>query len=147
MERINDMTKILELKSNDEWLKAFPVMNQLRTDLTKDSYIDLLTEMRKQGYRLFALYEEDKIVCVAGVTFKVNFYNKRHLYIYDLVTDSSYRSKGYGHKLLEFIHQWAKDNGAEYVALESATQRTDAHRFYEDNFNYDKWCYSFRKQL
>lgn len=34
---------------------------------------------------------------------------------------------------------------SEYVALESGIRRIEAHRFYEEKFNYDKWCFSFRK--
>lgn len=139
--------KIIELKNKNEWVRAFPLINQLRTDLTEESYLDLLEEMSKQGYTLFALYEGRRIVCAAGVAYKVNFYNKRHVFVYDLVTDSLYRSQGYGEKMLKFIHLWAKEKGAEYVALESGIQRKAAHRFYEDKAKYDKWCYSFRKKI
>lgn len=139
--------EIAELKDKNELLQAFPLIKQLRKDLTEESYIDLLTEMSKQGYTLFVLYAEGKIVCAAGVIYKVNFYNRRHVFVYDLVTDSLYRSQGYGEKMLTFIHQWAKERGAEYVALESAIQREEAHRFYEDKLQYDKWCYSFRKKI
>lgn len=93
------------------------------------------------------MYVENEIVSLAGLSWRINFYNKRHIFIYDLVTDVSQRSFGYGEKLLQYIHDWANENGAEYVALESGLQRIDAHRFYEDKLNYDKWCYSFRKSL
>ncbi|PSL44502.1 acetyltransferase (GNAT) family protein [Salsuginibacillus halophilus] len=139
--------EITELTEKEQWLEAFPIMNQLRTDLTQKTYLELLKKMRKDGYTLYALYEDDRMVSLAGLSFKVNFYNKRHVFVYDLVTDSAYRSKGYGEKLLNHLHEWAKENGAEYIALESGIQRTDAHRLYEEKFDYDKWCYSFRKKL
>ncbi|MGE7023257.1 GNAT family N-acetyltransferase [Solibacillus cecembensis] len=138
---------IVELTNIEQWLEAFPIMKQLRTDLTEETYIKLLQDMNKDGYKLYAMYVEDKIVSLVGLSWRINFYNKRHIFIYDLVTDVSYRSFGYGEKLLKYIHGWADENGAEYVALESGIQRSDAHRFYEDKFEYDKWCYSFRKTL
>ncbi|MBM7602737.1 GNAT superfamily N-acetyltransferase [Metabacillus crassostreae] len=138
---------IQELTSQEQWIEAFPVLNQLRTDLTEDSYLKLLQEMQRDGYVLFALYNNNRIVSVAGLSWRVNFYNKRHIFIYDLVTDIEYRSFGYGEKLLLYIHSWAKEQGAEYVALESGIKRINAHRFYEDKFKYDKWCNSFRKPL
>ncbi|MFD2129960.1 GNAT family N-acetyltransferase [Pseudogracilibacillus auburnensis] len=141
----NSAEQIVELKTMEQWKEAFPVMNQLRTDLVETSYLDLLHEMAKDGYRLFALVKDDMIVALAGISIRVNFYNKRHVFVYDLVTDASHRSHGYGGKLLNFIHHWASENGAKYVALESGIQRTDAHRFYEKKFEYDKWCFSFRK--
>lgn len=139
--------KILELTTTEQWKEAFPIMNQLRTDLEETVYLELLSEMKADGYRLFALFAEDNIVALVGLSLRVNFYSKRHVFIYDLVTDAAKRSLGYGDKLLNYIHHWAKENGAEYVALESGIQRIDAHRFYEKKFNYDKWCFSFRKQL
>ena len=138
---------IVELTNIEQWLEAFPIMKQLRTDLTEETYIELLQAMNKDGYILYAMYVESKIVSLVGLSWRINFYNKRHIFIYDLVTDVTYRSFGYGEKLLKYIHKWADENGAEYVALESGIQRSEAHRFYEDKLEYDKWCYSFRKTL
>lgn len=138
---------ISELTNTKQWLEAFPIMKQLRTDLTEETYIELLQDMSKDGYKLYAMYVEDEIVSLVGLSWRINFYNKRHIFIYDLVTDVSQRSFGYGEKLLKYVHDWAKENGAEYVALESGLQRSDAHRFYEDKLDYDKCCYSFRKTL
>lgn len=138
---------ITELTTIKQWVQAFPVMKQLRTDITEHTYLNLLNEMRKEGYRLFAFSINEQIVSLAGFCIRTNFYNKRHVYIYDLITDSSHRSRGYGENLLRYIHHWSLENGAEIVALESGVQRTEAHRFYEEKFDYDKWCFSFRRIL
>lgn len=139
--------RILELTTQNQFLEAFPILNQLRTDLTEVSYLELLTQMKQNGYKLFALYREQSIIAVAGISLQVNFYNKKYVFVYDLITDAAHRSQGYGYRLLSYIDEWAKSNGAQFVALESGIQRIDAHRFYEGKLNYDKWCYSFRKPL
>lgn len=139
--------RILELTNQNQFLEAFPILNQLRTDLTEVSYLELLTQMKQNGYKLFALYREQSIIVVAGISLQVNFYNKKYVFVYDLITDAAHRSQGYGYRLLSYIDEWAKSNGAQFVALESGIQRIDAHRFYEEKLNYDKWCYSFRKPL
>lgn len=141
------MEYFIELTKKDQWLEAFPVMKQLRTDLTEELYINLLSEMTKDGYRILALCVEGKMVSLAGLSLRINFYNKKHIFIYDLVTDENSRSCGYGEKMLKYVHEWAKEKGAEFVSLESGLQRTEAHRFYEEKMMYDKWCYSFRKAL
>jgi len=138
---------IKQLTSQQGWMEAYPVMAQLRTELTLEKYLLLLKEMTQDGYLLFALYENMQIVAVVGLSWRVNFYSERHIFVYDLVTDVKYRSRGYGEKLLNYLHQWGKENGAHYIALESGIQRTSAHRFYEDRLGYEKWCYSFRKAL
>ncbi|MGM0840327.1 MAG: GNAT family N-acetyltransferase [Bacillota bacterium] len=141
------MVTIKELQTRSEMIQAYPVMNELRTDLSEKTYLALVEDMRKEGYRLFALYEENEIVSLTGIGERVNFYNKHHMYIYDLITYSNHRSKGYGKQLLEFVHRLAEEIGLEYVAVESGLGRREAHRFYEEKLGNEKWCYSFRKKL
>ncbi|MFB6346003.1 MAG: hypothetical protein ABEK50_09555 [bacterium] len=40
---------IKELESSKEWLDAFPLMNQLRTHLDRESYLEYLREMTADG--------------------------------------------------------------------------------------------------
>ena len=139
--------RIKELIEATQWIDAFPLMSQLRTELQVDEYVKLLNKMTKEGYRLFGLLEGNQMKSLIGLAIRTNFYNKSHVYIYDFVSDKTERSKGYGQQLLLYIHQWATEQGMEYIALESGIQRTEAHRFYEEKMDYDKWCYSFRKKL
>lgn len=41
--------EIKELKSKDEFVKAFPVMKQLRTHLDEETYLDLVFESKGEG--------------------------------------------------------------------------------------------------
>lgn len=143
-----DALVIKELQSQEEILQAFPVMNQLRTHLDEKAYLDLVIEAKeKDMYRLFALYDQGEIVAVTGFKPMVTLYYGRYVWICDLVTDYYKRSNGYGDKLITYVHEWAKENGYESVALSSGLQRTDAHRFYEEKMDYDKVSYVFKKNL
>jgi GNAT superfamily N-acetyltransferase len=138
---------IKELVHKEEWIEAFPIMKELRTNLTQSTYLDFLQSMREKGYQLFALYDNEQIVALTGIIILTNFYFGKHVFIYDLVTKSSERSKGYGEELLAYTHQYAKENGCGVVALESGLSRVDAHRFYETKMGYEKLGYSFTKVL
>ena len=138
---------IKQLMHENEWLDAFPLMNELRTNLNQSTYLDLLRSMNKEGYKIFALYDNDQIVALTGIIILTNFYFGKHVFVYDLVTKPSERSKGYGEKLLAHIHQYAKLNGCGIVALESGISRVDAHKFYEEKMGYGKLGYSFIKVL
>ena len=78
----------------------FPVIQQLRDHLDRESFDELYESMVEEGYRLFAGYVDEEPVAVAGVTISTNFYLGRHAYVYDLVVDEENRSKGYGAELL-----------------------------------------------
>ncbi|MFD0828921.1 GNAT family N-acetyltransferase [Neobacillus sp. M.A.Huq-85] len=143
-----ERTKIRILKKPQEWKEAFPIMKQLRTHLNEASFLQLVQEaVEKEGYQLAALYEDESVVAVTGFMPMITLYNGRSIWVCDLVADEEKRSKGYGKKLLNFVHQWAKENGFGIVSLSSGLQRGDAHRFYEDKMEYDKVSYVFLKRL
>lgn len=97
--------EIKELKSKDEFVKAFPVMKQLRTHLDEETYLELVFEAReKDHYRLFALYDQGEIIAVTGFKPMITLYYGRFVWVCDLVTDSIKRLMGYGEKLLNFVH-------------------------------------------
>lgn len=141
--------EIVELKTREEILQGFPVMNQLRTHLTPDSYLELVQEAQeKEGYKIFALLEDNSIVAVCGCQPMITlYYDGKYIWVCDLVTDENKRSNGYGRKLLEFVENWAKENDYKGVSLSSGLQRTSAHRFYEEKMGYDKVSYVFKKSL
>ncbi|MBM7644513.1 GNAT superfamily N-acetyltransferase [Scopulibacillus daqui] len=142
------MNTIKELKSRNEIAEAFPVVKQLRTHLDERTYLDLVIDAQdNDNYKMFALYENNRITAIVGFKPMITLYYGRFVWVCDLVTDSENRSKGYGEKLLAYVHQWAKDNHYECVALSSGLQRKDAHRFYENKMNYDKISYVFKHPL
>ncbi|MGN1401001.1 MAG: GNAT family N-acetyltransferase [Bacillus sp. (in: firmicutes)] len=143
-----DTLTIKELQSKNEILEAFPVMKQLRTHLDKNTYLDLVMDAQeKDRYKMCALFDADEIVAVIGFKPMITLYYGRFVWVCDLVTDTNKRSKGYGEKLLTYVHKWAKENDYEDVALSSGLQRKDAHRFYEERMNYDKVSYVFKTSL
>ncbi|AGK52862.1 GNAT family N-acetyltransferase [Bacillus sp. 1NLA3E] len=144
---MNTLT-IKELQSRNEIIEAFPIMKQLRTHLDESSYLELVIDAQeKDRYKIFALLDDDEIVAVTGFKPMITLYYGRFVWVCDLVTNANKRSKGYGEKLLTYVHEWAKENNYESVALSSGLQRTDAHHFYEDRMNYDKVSYVFKASL
>ena len=139
---------IKELRSKEEIAQAYPIMHQLRTHLDENLYWELVEEAReKDQYKLFALYEKDRMVAVTGFKPMITLYYGRFVWVCDLVTDATERSKGYGEQLLTFVHQWAKEHRYDRVALSSGLQREDAHRFYRDKMSYETVSYVFKKDL
>lgn len=143
----NNYISIKELKEDTQWKEAFPVMKQLRTHLDEKTFLELVKAMSIEGYRMFALFEGERLAAVAGVVQLTNLYYGKHIWVYDLVTDESKQSLGYGEKLLSYIQAWGKGIGCEIIALSSGLLRTEAHRFYEAKMEYDKTSYVFRKHL
>jgi GNAT superfamily N-acetyltransferase len=142
------VAEVRELLTDEELDAAFPVMNELRTHFMELSeYRTALEAMRSDGYRLFAAMDGDRIVALAGIAIRTNFYYGRFLYVYDLITSEVERSKGHGKLLLDRLEELARADGCQTLALSSGVQRKDAHRFYEEKMGYDRPSYVFKKDL
>lgn len=141
-------TRIKELTSREEIVSAYHVMRQLRPHLNEEKFVELTTEMMfTNGYKLFALYDDAVLVSLVGFAKQTNLYYGKHVWLYDLVTDASRRSRGYGRILMKFVFGWAKENGCECLALSSGVVREAAHRFYEKKFGMEKSSFVFKKAI
>lgn len=125
---------------------VYEVLSQLRVDLSFKEFDDLVYDMRHMDYKMIGLFQRDKLITYAGVCVQTNFYHKRHLYVYDLVTDSAYRSKAFGKEMMEYLEVYAKTVMCENIVLSCGLQREEAHSFYE-NSGFIKKSYVFIKSL
>jgi len=110
---------------------VYEVLSQLRTNLSFKEFDDLIYDMQHIDYKMFGIMEKDKLITFAGVAVQTNFYHKRHLYIFDFVTDEKCRSKNYGKMMLDFLQDYAKTAMCENIVLSSSFSKEDAHKFYE----------------
>lgn len=116
-----------------ELLMAYEVVSQLRTALSYDEFEDLIYEMIKSDYKMFGILDGEKLISYAGVAIGTNLYHKRHLFVFDLVVSREYQNKKYGTMMLEYLNDYAKMGMCEKIVLSSGFEKTNAHRFYENN--------------
>lgn len=144
---MDDIT-IVPLTTEEELVEAFPIMNQLRTHLNQEEYLELVYESgAKERYQMLGLRDGGVLKAVIGFKPMITLYYGRSLWVCDLVTDKSARSKGYGDKLLTHVEQWGKQHNYESIALSSGLQRTTAHQFYEEKMDYSKVSIVFKKEF
>lgn len=122
----------IEICESDEQIsQCYPVMKQLRTNLTKTEFLSRVKRQQKAfNYTLIRLVDENHVVAVSGVRISESLCDGKYLYVDDFVTDGNLRSKGYGGRLFNWIVDYAKSNNCNEIGLESGVQRFDAHRFY-----------------
>ena len=110
---------------------AAPVMLELRVHLSEAEFVARVEGQYTQGYRLLAAERAGRCVGLAGFRLGDNLAWGHFLYVDDLVTLPSERSRGVGRALLEWLAGYARREGCSQLHLDSGTQRLDAHRFYE----------------
>jgi GNAT superfamily N-acetyltransferase len=137
---------VRELTATDEVSEARELLMQLYEDLSERRFERELPAMREQGYRLFGLYVDDTLCSVAGVTVTTNFANGKHVYLNDLVTDETHRSRGYGAELLRFVERWGEERDCATVKLITGSDREEAHEFYDAKMDYRRTGYVFKSE-
>jgi GNAT superfamily N-acetyltransferase len=133
----------LDLKELDV---AYELVKQLREELSYDEFEDLIYDMRHMDYKMIGIFDKGELLTYAGVAIQTNLYHKRHLFIFDLVSDAKCRSLGYGKMMLSYLEDYAKMGMCQNVVLSSGLQREDAHRFYEKE-GFVKKSFVFLKAL
>ena len=133
----------LDLK---ELYTVYDVLKQLRTQISYKEFEDLIYDMRHMDYKMIGIMDGEILISYAGVAVQTNLYHKRHLYVFDLVTEVQYQNQGYGNMMLEYLKDYAKIGMCENIVLSSGFEKEDAHRFYESN-GFIKKSYVFLKTL
>ena len=133
----------LDLKELDT---VYEVVSQLRNELSYKEFEDLIYDMRHMEYKMIGIFEKEKLITYAGVAIQTNLYHKRHLYVFDLVTDEKLRGQGYGKMMLEYLQDYSRVGMCENIVLSSGFAREEAHRFYESD-GFVKKSFVFVKSL
>jgi GNAT superfamily N-acetyltransferase len=147
MENGQDALRVQKLTTDEEILAARDVMRQLRPAVPEGSYLAIVRRMmQNDGYLQAAVFDGDVVVAVAGYRFMEMLYCGKALYVDDLNTDDSLRSRGHGRLLMDWLKQEATDRGCAELHLDSGVQRERAHRFYfREGLTIN--CYHFRVDL
>ena len=121
---------IFPAQTDSEIARCFAVMAQLRPHLVSPEFVRQVRRLQGQGFHLAALEDDGVVRAVAGYRFQEKLLSGQNLYVDDLVTDSTHRSRGHGRRLLAWLVTEARAHGCVQLELDSGVQRFDAHRFY-----------------
>jgi GNAT superfamily N-acetyltransferase len=122
---------MVEHAETDEAILACrEVMRELRPHVAAGDFLATVRAMQADGLRLACIRDGGRVVAVAGYRISTNLFSGRHLYVDDLVTAETERSKGHGKTLLGWLRQLAVENDCDVFHLDSGVQRKRAHQFY-----------------
>ncbi len=138
--------EVTDAGTDREIQSCFDVMNELRTQLKREEFLQTVRAMEVDGYRLAFIKDEGDVVAVAGYRIYSNLFMGKHLYVDDLVTSASARSKGFGELMLNCLREKALAAGCNFFRLDSGTARSQAHKFYF-NQGFSISSFSFSEQL
>jgi len=102
----------LDLK---ELYTVYNVLSQLYNDITYNEFEDLIYDMRDMNYKMIGIMDRDELITYAGISILTTFKDKRHLKVFDLVTDKEYNSSKYNTIMKDYLEDYAKMGMCESV--------------------------------
>jgi hypothetical protein len=89
---------------------AYEIIKQYMNHLTYKEYEDLIYQMVKENYKIILLLNEEKPITYAGIKIETNLLEKRHIRIYELMTDKNENKSYYEDQMLSYLADYAKIN-------------------------------------
>ena len=139
--------RLFTIQTRTDLERCYLVIKELRPHLSFDEFISVYDESHSSdGYELVAIEEGEKIVAVMGYRFLSDFVRGRHLYIDDLVSAGSARSRGLGAELLNFAETVCRQSGLSSLRLCTGIENERGVNFYERN-GWTKRAFAYAKKL
>lgn len=131
MKKIENSLLIKELVSIDEIEAAYPLIHQVRDQMSFETYISYFEEMKRlSNFKIIAAIIDEKIVGLAGYWMAVMLYCGRYIQISNLVVDQNFQSRGIAKKILYHIEKIGKELGCSKIVLDSYVENKRSHPFF-----------------
>lgn len=130
------MEELFLIKANSphDLERFYPVMKELRKDLSYQDFLSLYEKAHEaDGYEVVGFEINGKVLAVMAYRILHDLVHGKHLYIDDLVSTESQRSKGLGAKLLAHAEKIAKENSCKGLRLCTGIENESGKKFYERN--------------
>ena len=120
------------------------VLRVLNEQLSEDVLKERLNEMFDRGFICLGVFDAEKLIGVSGLWILNKIYVGRHIELDDVVILPEYRSKGIGKQMMQWIYQFAKDQGCVASELNCYVTNSAGQKFWANEgyrvigFHYQK---------
>lgn len=124
-----------------------PLMLKLTNNKVSEAILkQRFAEMVTQNYECAAIYDDEKLIGIAGMWFCTRHYSGRSVELDHVFIDDGYRRKGLGKKFMKCIYDYAAQKGCQVAELNTYVQNAPSHKFYM-NEDFEILGYHFLKKL
>ena len=124
------MITIREYQTDQEFEDLYTYILLLNEKMTKQRFLELLPQMRAQGYRCIGAYEGKDCMGICGFWVGTRFWCGRHIDIDNFVLTEDARSKGVGAAMLRWIEEEGRRQNCDMAMLDTYADNYRSHKFY-----------------
>lgn len=131
MNSTNNKFIIRELNNIEEMLQHIKVLQELYPSLSLEEYKTMLEDMLPNNqYGQVAVFDGEKCVGISGFWIGTKLWCGKYLELDNVVVAETYRSKGVGKLMSDYLNKKAEKLGCVIMVLDAYTSNFKAHRFY-----------------
>lgn len=137
----------IKLIPSEEILIILPLLKELNSFTDENILKERILEMSKSlNYKCIGVYVNHKLIGISGLWFLTRHYCGKTIEPDHVIIDHTFRSKGIGKILFEWIYNYAKKNNLETIELNTYIENTKSHKFYE-NEGFKKLGFHYIKKI
>ncbi|MFP3028410.1 MAG: GNAT family N-acetyltransferase [Wolbachia sp.] len=114
--------------------QLYNLINELYVHIdNEDTFIANFTSLCNNGYKVIGKYVDNDLIAILAYRLPYKFTFGKYVYVDDLVTLPEYRSRGYGHQLIEWLKEESKRIGYHQIHLDVSMSNHLGSKFYLNN--------------
>ena len=131
---------------NEDIYCIIPLLTILNPNIDNLTLKTRLDEMITQGYRCVGVYDEERLIGISGIWVLTKYYIGKHIEPDNVIIHPDYRGQGIGKILMQWIYDYARQEGCVASELNCYIGNIEAHKFWE-NKGYTFIAKHFQKKL
>ncbi len=135
----------IEIQTEEDFEKAYLLLRELAPSLERKQFMKSLKNEHAANHKLFGLKDTEEMVSVAAVWILLTGLNEKIFWIHAYVTAASKRSHGYGSKLLNYLEEYAKNEGFSEIRVHAHRQR--AISFWQEKKGFEPFSQILHRKI
>ena len=115
----------------EDLFSIIPLLRVLNNTIPELLLRERLGEMIGQGYQCAGLYDDGRLIGICGLWILTKYYVGKHIEPDNVVILEEYRCRGLGKRLMEWVHEFAKSQGAIAIELNCYLSNEKGNAFWE----------------
>jgi GNAT superfamily N-acetyltransferase len=124
-------TITIRLIPAEEMFTIIPFLRVLNDTISEELLRERIVEMVDQDYRCAGLFLGRQLVGICGLRIMTKYYVGRHIEPDNVIILPEYRSRGLGHRLMAWVHAYARSQGCVASELNCYLSNVLGHAFWE----------------
>lgn len=144
---MKDSAISIRIVEEKEILSILPLLQKLGNySVSEEILKERVLEMAQQNYECVGVYDAGLLIGTCGLWLQTRHYAGRSLEMDHVIIDESYRNKGLGKVLMEFVYAYAHSKSCNWIELNTYVHNFPSHKFYY-NQGFVAKGYHFIKEL